>query len=278
LIEMDLIGTLLVFVFGFVVGVPSAMVGLGGGIIIVPALIVLFQIPAQNAIAISLVAITGTTVSATIGYIRTKQVDYRLGLLYDILDVPGIVLGAYLTTFLPGNILAGICGVFILFITIFLLRTKRKTEAPISIPGESSTREWNRTVTDHKGRAVTYALRNPLLALASSFVGGLVTGLAGLGGGITDVSSMILLGIPTHIAVASAEFAMAITNGVGVITHGLLNNLLLEYAIPITIGTIIGAQIGVVLGRRVKGKTIRNLLALLAIISALRLIYFSFTN
>ena len=116
------------------------------------------------------------------------------------------------------------------------------------------------------------------MALASSFVGGLVTGLAGLGGGITDVSSMILLGIPTHIAVASAEFAMAITNGVGVVTHGLLNNLLLEYAIPITIGTVIGAQIGVVLGRRVKGKTIRNILAVIAILSALRLIYFFFTK
>lgn len=275
---MDIIGVLLVFVLGFVVGVPSSMVGLGGGIIIVPALIVLFQIPTQNAIAISLVAILGTTVSATIGYVRTKQIDYRLGLLYDILDIPGIILGAYLTTFLPENILAGICGVFILFITIFLLRSKRKPESPFTVPGESGTREWNRIAIDHKGRAVSYALRDPVLALASSFVGGLVTGLAGLGGGITDVSSMILLGIPTHIAVASAEFAMAITNGVGVITHGLLNNLLLEYAIPITVGTVIGAQIGCVLSKRVKGKTIRNFLAVIAILSALRLIYFFFTN
>jgi uncharacterized membrane protein YfcA len=276
---MNNILTLLVFLLGFVVGVPSAMVGLGGGIIIVPALIMLFQVPAKNAIAISLVAILGTTVSSTIGYIRHKQVDYKLGLLYDILDVPGIVLGAYITTFLPQNVLAGICGAFILIITLILIRSKRKeTCACESIPGESGTREWIRNGIDNKGRAVAYALRNPLLALASSFLGGLVTGLAGLGGGITDVSSMILLGIPTHIAVATSEFAMAITNGVGVVTHGLLNNVLLEYAIPITIGTIIGAQIGCILAKRVKGKTIRNLLAIIAIISALRLLYFFFTN
>jgi len=276
---MNNILTLLVFLLGFVVGVPSAMVGLGGGIIIVPALIMLFQVPAKNAIAISLVAILGTTVSSTIGYIRHKQVDYKLGLLYDILDVPGIVLGAYITTFLPQNVLAGICGAFILIITLILIRSKRKeTCACELIPGESGTREWIRNGIDNKGRAVAYALRNPLLALASSFLGGLVTGLAGLGGGITDVSSMILLGIPTHIAVATSEFAMAITNGVGVVTHGLLNNVLLEYAIPITIGTIIGAQIGCILAKRVKGKTIRNLLAIIAIISALRLLYFFFTN
>ena len=275
---MNVIEALLIFVLGFAVGVPSSMVGLGGGIMIVPALIILFQVPAQNAIAISLVAILGTTVSSTIGYIRHKQVDYKLGLLYDILDVPGIVIGAYITTFLPENILVGIVGAFILFITILLIRSKRKPESPVSIPGESGAREWIRNRIDNKGRAVTYALSNPLLALTSSFIGGIITGLAGLGGGITDVSTMILLGIPTHIAVASSEFAMAITNGVGVVSHGLLNNLLLEYAIPITIGTVIGAQVGCVLAKRVKGKTIRNTLTVIAILSALRLIYFSFTN
>jgi uncharacterized membrane protein YfcA len=275
---MNFIEAFLVFVLGFAVGVPSSMVGLGGGIIIVPALIIFFQVPAQNAIAISLVAILGTTVSSTLGYMRRNAVDYKLGLLYDILDVPGIVLGAYITTFLPENVLAGICGAFILFITVMLIRSKRKPESPVTIPGESGTREWNRIRVDHKGRAVSYALKNPLLALGSSFVGGIVTGLAGLGGGITDVSSMILLGIPTHIAVASSEFAMAITNGVGVITHGLLNNLLIEYAIPVTVGTVIGAQLGCALANRVKGKTIRNILAVLAILSALRLLFFFFTS
>jgi uncharacterized membrane protein YfcA len=276
---MTIVEAFLVFVLGFVVGVPSAMVGLGGGVIIVPALLVLFQVPAQNAIAISLVAILGTTVSATIGYVRHKQIDYKLGLLYDVMDVPGIVLGAYITTLLPENVLAGICGIFILFIMVFFIRNKRKPAcACTEIPEESGTREWIRNGIDHKGRAVTYALKNPALALASSFVGGIVTGLAGLGGGITDVSSMILLGIPTHIAVATSEFAMAITNGVGVVTHGLLNNILIEYAIPITLGTVIGAQVGCLFAKRVKGKTIRNLLAVIAIISAIRLIYFFFTG
>ncbi|MDG6221918.1 MAG: sulfite exporter TauE/SafE family protein [Candidatus Bathyarchaeota archaeon] len=276
---MILVGALLVFVLGFIVGVPSAMVGLGGGVIIVPALIVLFQLPAQNAIAISLVAILGTTVSATIGYVRHKQIDYKLGLLYDVMDVPGIIIGAYITTFLPENILAGICGIFILFITLVLIRNKRKPVCACpEIPKESITKGWIRNGVDHKGNAVKYALSNPALALTSSFVGGIVTGLAGLGGGITDVSSMMVLGIPTHIAVATSHFAMAITNGVGVLTHGLLNNILIEYAIPITLGTVIGAQVGCLLAKRVKGKTIRNLLALIAIISALRLIYFFFTG
>ncbi|MCJ7722423.1 sulfite exporter TauE/SafE family protein [Candidatus Bathyarchaeota archaeon] len=269
---MNLIEAVLVLLLGFVVGVPASMVGLGGGIIIVPALIVLFQVPAKNAIAISLVAILGTTVSATLGYVRHRQIDYKLGLFYDILDVPGIVLGAYITTFLPQNILAGICGIFILFIAAIMIRNKRKKSCSDQNQ-KTNNREWTRNGVDHKGNFFTYTLRSRSLALASSFVGGIVTGLAGLGGGITDVTSMILLGVPTHIAVATSEFAMAITNGVGVITHGLLNNLLLEYAIPITIGTVIGAQVGCLLAKRVNGKAIRTILFVIAILAGIRLVY-----
>lgn len=115
------------------------------------------------------------------------------------------------------------------------------------------------------------------MALASSFLGGLITGLSGLGGGITDVSTMIMLGVPPHIAAATSEFAMAITNGVGVVSHGLLNNILVDYAIPITAGTVIGAQVGCSLAKRVEGKAIRRVLSLIAVLAGLRLIYSFFT-
>ena len=260
---MNVFETLLVLAVGFIVGVPSSMVGLGGGFIIVPILILFFQLPAENAIAVSLVAICGTTVSSTLGYVRQRRVDYKLGLLYDVLDVPGIVLGAYVTTLLPQNVLAGICGIFIIFIVTVLIRNKRNPCSGKNPNPNNANMEWTRNRIDSEGHAFTYTLRSPLLALASSFLGGLITGLSGLGGGITDVSTMIMLGVPAHIAVASSEFAMAFTNGVGVVAHGLLNNVLVEYALPITVGTVIGAQVGCSLAKRVKGKAIRRILSLL---------------
>jgi uncharacterized membrane protein YfcA len=269
---MDFVQAILVFLLGLGVGVPASMVGIGGGVIIVPALIVLFELPANNAIAISLVAILGTTVSATIGYIRHKQIDYKLGLLYDVMDVPGIVLGAYITTFLPHNLLAGICGIFILVIAYIMFRDKRKRSHCPSQTCETDNKKWTRNGVDHKGNNITYHLKSRSMALLSSFAGGIITGLAGLGGGVTDVTSMILLGVPTHIAVATSEFAMAITNGVGVVTHGLLNNLMLDYAIPITIGTIIGAQVGCLLARRVHSKHLRTILFGIATLAGIRLV------
>ncbi|MFP3984878.1 MAG: sulfite exporter TauE/SafE family protein [Candidatus Bathyarchaeia archaeon] len=276
-IAMNIVGVLLVLIIGFVVGVPSSMVGLGGGFIIVPVLIMVFQLPAKNAIAISLVAICGTTFSSTLGYIKQGRVDYKLGLFYDILDVPGIAIGAYVTTLLPQEVLTGICGVFIIFISLLLIRNRKKSPPGKNPATTNPNIAWKRNSVDAEGHTFRYTLRNPPIALASSFLGGLTAGLAGLGGGITDVSTMILLGVPPHIAVASAEFAMAVTNGAGVIAHGLLNNILIEYAIPITIGTVIGAQVGCSLAKRVKGKMLSKSLSLIALIAGSRLIFSFFT-
>ena len=247
------------------------MCGLGGGFILVPTLILAFNLSPQNAIAISLVAMCGTTVSAAIGYIRQKRVDYKLALMYDIFDIPGVVVGAYLTTILPKNLLIGLCGFFILFLSLLMLRALRngKTSNP---EAESCSIGWSRKVNDSANKVFEYKIRRPGLIVVSSLLSGLVTGLVGLGGGITDTTTMMLLGIPSHIAVASSEFAMALTNGTGVLAHGFLQNINLGYAIPITIGTIIGAQVGVLVAKRTKQKTLKLILSVVSLLFSLRLI------
>jgi uncharacterized membrane protein YfcA len=274
---LNFVEALLLLALGFMVGLPSSIVGLGGGLFIVPALILLFQLPAKNAVAVSLVAICGTTFSSTLGYVRQRRVDYKLGLLYDVLDVPCIALGAYITTLLPQNLLAGICGAFIVALSLLVMKRKEAPSSEGKVKAGRAGMGWRRKIVDSRGVAFEYTIRSPHLALASSFLGGLATGLSGLGGGITDTSTMILLGVPPHIAVASSEFAMAVTNGVGVVAHGFLNNILVEYALPITIGTVMGAQAGCSLAKRVKGEIIRRMLSLIALFAGLRLIYSFFT-
>ena len=257
---------------GFIVGLPASMCGLGGGFILVPTLILAFNLPPQNAIAISLVAMGGTTVSATIGYLRQKRVDYKLALLYDVFDLPGVVIGAYLTTILPKNLLIGTCGIFILTLSLLMLRSLRKKTPSTCSKTEVASNGWNRTVSDSMNHVFEYQIRKPTFIVISSLLSGLVTGLVGLGGGITDTTTMMLLGIPSHIAVASSEFAMALTNGAGVITHGLLQNIHIGYAIPVTIGTIIGAQVGVLVAKRTKQKTLKLLLSVISLLFSIRLI------
>ena len=271
LISVSLFFALLIL--GFIVGLPASMCGLGGGFIIVPTLIIVFNLSPQNAVAISLVAMCGTTFSAALGYIKQRRVDYKLGLLYDILDVPGVVSGVYITTILPKDVLIGLCGFFILFLSLLLLRNM-KARSPSTKNKELSMtlKGWRRRISDSLNQVFEYEIRRPSLAMVSSFMSGLVTGLAGLGGGITDTTTMILLGVPPHIAIASSEFAMALTNGAGVIAHGILQNVSIEYAIPLTIGTIFGAQIGVLVAKRTKRKTLKKILSVVALLLSLRLV------
>jgi uncharacterized membrane protein YfcA len=258
---------------GFIVGLPASMCGLGGGFILVPTLILVFNLSPQNAIAISLVAMCGTTISATLGYIKQKRVDYKLALLYEIFDIPGVVVGAYLTTILPKNLLIGLCGFLILFLSLLILRNLRARKLSTKNKESNMTcNGWGRKVNDSMNQVFEYKIRRPSLIVISSLMSGLVTGLAGLGGGITDTTTMILLGIPSHIAIASSEFAMALTNGAGVITHGFLQNISIGYAIPITIGTIVGAQVGVLLAKRTKQKTLKMILSVVSLLFSIRLI------
>jgi uncharacterized membrane protein YfcA len=276
---MGIIEVIFLFVFGFAIGIPSSLAGVGGGFLIMPVLIFFFGLPAQNAVAVSLAAILGTTISSSVVYLKQKKVDFFLALLYDVFDVPGVIIGAYLASLITSDLLTGLVGVFIICLSILLMI--RKNNDPVE-PKASVTKRfninkgWSRKKIDSDGKIYSYKIKKPFMIFLSSFAGGLVTGFAGLGGGITDTSTMILLGIPSHIAVASSEVAMALTNGAGLLTHGLLENLLIEYAIPLTAGTIIGAQIGAILSKYVKGATIRKVLSALALIAGIRLLAFAF--
>ena len=253
--------SLILIPLGIAIGTISSIVGFGGGFLIVPALILIFNLPAKNVIGISLFAISGTAISATIGYLKQKRIDFKLGLFYNILDIPGVILGAYLTTILPSNFLKAFCSALVMLIAFILFRNRKETAKEKELKNK---KWWTREIIDSSGIIFKYAIRSPILALISSFLGGFITGLSGLGGGITDTSTMILLGIPSHIAVATSEFAMALSNLAGVLSHGFLKNILFEYAFPLTIGTVIGAQMGCKIAKKINKQLLIKIIAIAA--------------
>jgi len=133
---MGIIEIILLFVLGLVIGVPASLVGVGGGFLIMPALIFFFGLPAQNAVAVSLAAICGTTISASLVYLKQKKVDFFLALLYDVFDIPGVILGAYLASLITSNLLTGLVGVFIISLSIMLM--VRKDKDPVELKSSSA--------------------------------------------------------------------------------------------------------------------------------------------
>ncbi len=257
---------------GILIGTLCSMVGLGGGVLIIPISIFILGFDPKSAIVISLFSMTGLTTSASISYMKKRMVNYRLAVLYNIWDVPGVVLGGIITIYIAGSILAGICGIIIILLAIVLFRRDKNHNTNID---KKKTPPKN---NDEKPSKSKIGVNNPYIASISSFSGGLVTGLVGLGGGTTDTTSMILLGLDPKKAAATSEFAMAFTSFFGVIAHFLIGtyNGSMLWPIFICIGSIIGAQVGTYLSEKVDSRIIRKTLACLAAYTGFLLIIIMF--
>ena len=270
--------------FGLGIGTIASMVGLGGGILIIPTCIFIFGFPIKDSIVISLFFMTGTVISASIRYMKLKLVNYRLALLYSIWDIPGVIIGGLITLVVTNNILAGLCGSIIMGLSILLFRRKeievstqhisKNNESINALPKNSNdTLKSTTTIKRKKIRVESFAF-----ASFSSFSGGLISGLVGLGGGTVDTTSMILLDLEPKVAAATGEFGNIVSPLSGLVVHLLLGSYTSSWLWPIfmTLGGIVGAQIGVYLTSRVKGNIIQKILACLAFYTGISMIFLMF--
>ena len=242
---------------GLLIATISSMVGLAGGAFIVPALVLLFGLPTQNAVGVSLFAIMFMTISATVAYAIQKKINYKVGLLLDTLDVPGAVLGAYITTLIASVWLAGIFGGLLIAIAAYMI--------------------WKKNSKADSRKKFGFSRRVIYYCLFGSLMSGVASGMLGIGGGVVDETVMILLlGMSIHMSAGTSVFGMAITTVAAVIPHWLLENVLFGYAIPLAIGCVLGGQVGPYLSKHARASTLRKILGAIYIFIGLRMLLVPF--
>jgi uncharacterized membrane protein YfcA len=256
---LDAIVTLLLGLLGVFSGFLGALLGVGGGVIVVPILILAFGFESRIAVGTSAMMVLFTALSGTGAYIRQKRIDWKTGMLAAVTTVPGAAIGAYLTKFFSSRNLAIIFG-FTLFImaTMMIRRTLRATknqnlEKSIRNAQQSgSSANWKRRIVDAGGNVFDYSARlNPGLPLL--FFGGLASGFLGIGGGLVVVPILAgIIGLPIHLAVATSMLTMIFTSISSVSTHIMLGNVRIDYAIPLIIGILLGTQVGARTASRLK--------------------------
>lgn len=268
---------ILALILGILIGTISALIGIGGGILFIPASIFIFGFSLKEAIVISLFSMTGLNISASIRYIKMKLVNYRLATLYNVWDLPGVFIGAWVTSIITHNVLSGICGVIIITLSIMLFRKNNQNKLEENPKQHINGVEngINRSESKEKSKL---GVNNPLIASLSSFSGGFISGLGGVGGGTSDTTTMILLGVDPKEAAATSQFAMVFTSVFGVIVHILLGtyNGSLLWPLMMTLGGVIGAQVGIYLCTKVHSKIIRKILAVFACYTGILLILLMF--
>ncbi|WBL14356.1 sulfite exporter TauE/SafE family protein [Sutcliffiella sp. NC1] len=264
----------LLLIVGFIAGVVGSLVGLGGGIIIVPSLLFLgsisttfHSITPQLAVGTSLVVIFFTGLSSTISYLKYKTVDYKSGLLLFLGSGPGTVIGAWVNNYLQADSFLFYYGLFILFIS-FILFWKDKMKRPATLKEKS----WKRSYEDQNGSMHHYSF-SPVVGLLISFFVGFTSGLFGVGGGALMVPAMIMLFMfPPHVAVATSMFIITLSSIMGSFTHISLGNVHWLFAALLIPGAWIGAKIGAWLNQRLTSKMVIVGLRIMLLIVGVRLL------
>jgi uncharacterized protein len=233
---------------GLAAGTLGSMLGVGGGIIMVPALTIL-NVPPTQAASTSLIAVTSTSISSTIEYSRQKRIDYRLSLAMAACAIPGGVLGAILSDYLPEESFKMYFGIILILTGIYILyRNLILTQGAV------------------KKRSVAFRA----VVFVTAFCSGIISSLFGIGGGIIFVPAMVLvLGLTMHRAAATSQLTLLLTSTSGVLTHSFLGHPDYLQAVALSAGAFVGAQIGARLSRMAKEILLQRLLGLMLVAVAI---------
>lgn len=266
---------------GVIGGVIGALAGLGGGIIIVPALLFLGSstdwiepLTPQVAVGVSTVMMIFTGLSSTLSYLKRKIVDYKAGLIFFCGSAPGGIVGAHVNKILNMDAFSLYFGLFMVLMGLLMFLKNRIR--PIGFkPGPGKIVN---TYKEENGKEISYGYR-PWAGIAIAFVVGFSSGLFGIGGGSLMVPAMLLLFFfPPHVAVATSMFMVFLSSITNSITHISLGNVNWPYAIALIPGAWMGAKLGAYINARLKSSSLENILKIVLIIIGLRLVYQGITG
>ena len=263
---------------GFVTGTYGTLIGAGGGFVLMPLLLVLYPTEDPTLLtSISLAVVFFNAASGSEAYARMHRVDYRSGLYFALAAVPGAVIGAAVTNFVPRAVFDGIFGAMMVAGSLFLFLRKPAGDKTHSCVDPGNVR---RTLTDKEGVTYEYCYRLRTGVVLSFFVG-FLSSFLGIGGGIIHVPALVyLLNFPVHIATATSHFILAIMALAGTMEHVVSGAFVhgIHRTIYLALGVLAGAQVGAHLSARIRGRRIIQSLALALAFAGLRILYQAFTT
>lgn len=265
---MDPLVALGIFLAAIVAGLAGALFGIGGGIIIIPALTIAFGVPIHEAIGASLIGVIASSTGAASRYLNEGLVNIRLGMLMEPFTAAGSIVGALIAIYLDQDILAAAFALMLIYSAYYMIR---KPEGAAPVQGGVCSGLSGRYIDGKTLQEVCYEVRHLRRGFGASFLAGNLSGLLGIGGGLVKVPAMTLwMGVPMRAATATSNFMIGVTALAGAAVfyvNGLISPVL---AATVAVGVFAGATLGTEVSRRITVATIRRYFAaLLLIVSVL---------
>ncbi len=243
---------------GFFIGVLGTLIGAGGGFLLVPLLVLLEPAWSVDEVtAFSLAVVTANATTGALSYWRQGRVDPFSFPLYTLAAIPGSILGAFATAFIPRPLFDPLFGVVLIGIGVWLFVQ----------PGRSDdggvTGTFRRILYDRGGHRYEWSFDPRVGFVGSTFVG-FFSSVLGIGGGIIHVPLLAtVLGFPAHVATATSHAVLAVTAAIATVVHVVHGDYRTTWPLVLACagGAIAGAPVGALLSTRVPGKAILRILA-----------------
>jgi len=274
-IHFSLLVILLIFVGSVIAGLVGSLVGLGGGVLIVPMLTVLFGFPISFAIGASIISVIATSSGAAAAYVRDHLTNMRVGMFLELGTTLGAISGAFIAGLLAPQVLSAIFGI-ILLVSAAPLVFKIGEELPQGVKND----RWAEKLAlassypDHKmGRDVPYQVTRTPAGLAMMYVAGLISGLLGIGSGTFKVVAMdTLMRLPLKVSSSTSNLMIGVTAAASAGIYFSRGDIPPLVAAPVALGILIGALVGARLLVYLSNKALRLIFVPVIVVAALEMI------
>jgi len=258
---MEPVLILALLLVGIGAGTLGTLFGLGGGIIFIPVLTIIFGLTASEAVAVSLVGIIAASTGATSYFVKNEFANIRLGLLLEVTTCIGAMAGAFLAVYVENWILLIVFGCVLIYGAVTMIIKKERI-----IEDSDGNGMMNFSYKAGNSEQRRYKVVNVGNGLAVCTGAGLLASLTGVGGGTIKVPLMnVHMHVPIKVATTTSSYMIGITAFSGAIIFFISGNLLLDYAAAIAIGAFIGSLIGTRLTKVIDAAPLRRYFSILLV-------------
>jgi uncharacterized membrane protein YfcA len=242
-------------------GVLGSLLGLGGGVIVIPALTFLFGIDIRYAIGASIVSVIATSSGAAAAYVRDGLTNLRVAMVLELATTSGALTGAYLAGLLSGRWLFIIFGIVLAYSSLMMihkLKGPEFQESTKSAPWADYLRLHSSYFDKRTGREIYYRVTSTRIGLALMYVAGAISGLLGIGSGSLKVPAMDLaMHMPIKVSTATSNFMIGVTAAASAGVYYMRGEIDPFIAAPVAVGVLLGALGGSYLLPKLRSSTIR---------------------
>lgn len=236
---------------GALAGLAGALLGIGGGIVLVPALVLGLGVPLAEAVPASLMCVVASSCAAAASYVEHRLSDLRLGLTLELATVAGALVGGMVAGLLAPAALALVFGLFALYVAVQMALARPPAEAPVA----------------------DYHPQNLPWGVGGSFVAGGLSALLGVGGGPVKVPLMAYgMRVPFKVAAATSNLMVGVTAAASVAHYAWRGQLELGLVSPLVVGVLGGATAGSRLMPHVPTRVLKRLFAVALMVVAVQML------